>query len=153
MALYGSYNPQYPAELQTAQAVALGAGAEVDPRSYTIAGLPVVTTTGATPTAIMTFAPVDLTVSRVTVVVNAVKAGGTLGGSYEISGTFRRSGATTTQIGSTNDGGGDEDAGCTVALTMAASGANVVVTGTGTAATTIYWSGVATVRDINYLGA
>ena len=148
---YASLNPQYPSELQTVQATLFNAGSEVDAKVYTVPNLALVTTTDATPTAVMTFAPVDLTTSLVTITTQAIKSDGTVAASYVNVVTMRRSGATTTQVGSTTALVTHEDTG-SMACTVAASGANIVVTGTGVAATTIRWSSSATVRDITYAG-
>ncbi len=151
MALFGSYNPQYPSELQTANATALNTASDVDTKVYTVSGLAVVTSADATPLAVMTFAPVDLKTSIIEIVTQAIKSDGTVAASYVNVVTMRRSGATTTQVGSTTALVTHEDTG-SMACTVAASGANVVVTGTGVAATTIYWSSTATVRAIGYTG-
>ena len=97
-----------------------------------------VQTTNATPGVIATHTPADNTVVTIHAVVSERKSDGSQGAGYTVMGTFRRSGATTTQIGSTTVLAQAEDDAAWDA-TFVTSGADVQVKGTGVAATTIDW--------------
>lgn len=108
-----------------------------------------VTTTDATQTTVATLSPTDNAVVMVRAVVAARQSGGSNGAGYELIGTFRRAGATTTQIGVTNTLIAQEDAGAAswdVAFTI--SGADIRVGATGVAATTINWKANASYTEV-----
>lgn len=95
-------------------------------------------TTNATTGTLATHTPTDSTVVTIHAVVSARKNDGTQGAGYTLMGTFRRSGGTTTQIGSTTILAAVEDDAAWDA-SFATSGADVQVRMTGVAATTIDW--------------
>ncbi len=98
-----------------------------------------VTTTNATVTTLASYTPADLSTVTLTVTVSANVGGGT-GAGYVLAGTFRRSGATTTQIGATGRLFEVEDvAGWDAVFDV--SGAIVRVRVTGSVATSVVWVG------------
>jgi hypothetical protein len=111
-------------------------GQWVDCGVDSIAGT-VQTTTASTTTA-ASFTPPDSTVSVLDVTVSGRKSDGTQGAGYRLAGTFRRSGGTVTQIGSTSVLSTQEDDSAWDAA-FNISGTSIQVSVTGVAATTIDW--------------
>lgn len=103
------------------------------------AHLGTVTTTDATITAVLTITPADNQVTHVKVRVVGRKSDGLKGAAYELAATFRRAGATTTQIGATSTPTTHEDDATWPGATAAASAANIVVSVQGITGETINW--------------
>ena len=94
-------------------------------------------TTDATVTTTETYTPTDAYAATLIVDVVARKSDGSQAAGYRLAGTFRRAGATTTQVGATTIYSHEDDAAWNVALDT--SGSSVRVRVTGVAATTIDW--------------
>jgi hypothetical protein len=95
-------------------------------------------TTDATPTTVATYAPADGTALLVHAQVLGRKSDGSQVAGYELLGVFRRSGASTSQVGSTTVSLAAEDdpawdAGFSV------SGTDILLQVTGAAGVTIDW--------------
>ena len=146
-----SYFPQLGPELLAAEQAAANSGSQVDSKVYTVVFPAAVHTTDATPTAAFSFSLTPLKNSLVTITVQSIKADGTDGAAYVSAATFRKTATTATQIGSTVALLVNEDT-AGQACTIAASSGSAVVTVTGAAATSVYWSCTAVVREIGYLG-
>lgn len=97
-----------------------------------------VTTTDATVTTCGSVTPTDLNVVRIVAHIVATKSSHDAGAAYWITGVFRRSGGTVTQISSTTTIDVAEDD-ATWNATLDVSGTSVRVRVTGKAATTINW--------------
>ncbi len=98
-----------------------------------------VQTTDATQTTAWTGTPGDGEACRAEVKIIAKKSGGSQAGEYHFKGLFRRSGGTTTQVGSTTDVSAAIEDDAAWAAVFDTSGADFRVRITGVAATTINW--------------
>lgn len=98
-------------------------------------------TTDATQKTLGTYTPADATAINVKVQVVGRKSDGSQAAGYLLEATFRRSGSTTTQVGSTTAVATHEDDASWDA-TLDASGTDVRVRVTGKASTTIDWTAV-----------
>ena len=110
-------------------------------KAYADAGVTPATvqTTNATQTTLATITPTDATAVTIVGYVTGRKSDGTVAFGATITGVFRRAGATTTQVGATDAVLISEAGSATWDATFTVSGANVLVSVTGQAATTIDW--------------
>jgi len=109
-----------------------------------------VQTTNATPTTIITYSGLSANDRSVQIVVRmtGLKNNYTEAAGYYLAGTFRRTGGTITQVGSTSMLSQNEDTASWDA-TFTVSGTDILVQVTGVAATTIDWKAVLeTVKNI-----
>lgn len=102
-----------------------------------------VQTTNATPTTIITYSGLSAndTAVQIVITVTGLKNNFTEAAGYFLSGTFRRTGGTITQVGSTLMISQNEDTASWDA-TLSVSGTDILVQVTGVAATTINWRAV-----------
>lgn len=98
-----------------------------------------VQTLNASLTPIAIYTPTDNTAVTIQATVTARKSDGTAAGGFRLFGVFRRSGGTTTQVGSTLTMAHSYDTGFNIDATFGTSGTTVNVDVTGIVGTTIDW--------------
>lgn len=104
-------------------------------------------TVNATPLAVNVYTPNDGKAIQIQFSVEARKADGTAAAWYRIAAGFRRSGGTTTQVGSTRVVASDRDVGFTVSFDLTTSGTAIQAVLTGLA-TTIDWRVQGSVSEV-----
>lgn len=103
-----------------------------------------VQTTNATVTTCGTYTPADGTTVQVTVAIAGRKSDGTQAGGFALTGTFRRAGATTTQVGVPVNLSAQKDD-ILWNATLDTSGADILVRINGAAGDTVDWRAQGTV--------